>query len=283
MKRIRNISLLIMILLILKGFSQVGTVFQPGDYRDGIYAKENTTNRRFIPYTFLREADVQWTKRVWRRIDLREKINQPLYYPLDYVTSRMSLIQVLQKALVSGELLAFSDEEFLSPLTVAEVKKKFIHCDSATNQDVDASGNAVETRVWRCDSGEAVLSNVLRYSVKEDWVFDKQKSVLEVRILGICPGEYMEDKGEYKDWFWVYFPACRPIFAKYECYNTKNDAERRSFDDVFWKRLFNSTTYKEQNVYDRNINQYAQGIDALLESDRIKNDIFLYEHDMWHF
>ena len=186
MKRIRNISLLIMILLILKGFSQVGTVFQPGDYRDGIYAKENTTNRRFIPYTFLREADVQWTKRVWRRIDLREKINQPLYYPLDYVTSRMSLIQVLQKALVSGELLAFSDEEFLSPLTVAEVKKKFIHCDSATNQDVDASGNAVETRVWRCDSGEAVLSNVLRYSVKEDWVFDKQKSVLEVRILGIC-------------------------------------------------------------------------------------------------
>ncbi len=283
MKQIRNISLLLMILLTLKGFGQVGTVFQPGDYRDGIYAKENTLNRRFIPYTFLREADVQWSKRIWRYIDLREKINQPLYYPLDYTTSRLSLIQVLQKALLSGELLAFSDEEFLSPMTAAEIKKKFIRCDSATNQDVDAAGNAVETRVWRCDSGEAVLRDVLRYSIKEDWFFDKQKSVLEVRILGLCPGQYMEDKGEYKDWFWVYFPACRPIFAKYEAYNTKNDAERRSFEDIFWKRLFNSYTYKEQNVYDRKINEYSQGIDALLESDRIKNDIFLYEHDMWHF
>jgi len=280
----RYISLLL-IVLTLKGLSQTGTVFQPGDYRDGIYTKENSTNRRFIPYTFLREADVQWSKRVWRYIDLREKINQPLYYPLEYMSSRLSLIQVLQKALLNGDLIGFgsTDEEFLSPLTVSEIKKKFIRCDSATNQDVDAAGNPIETRVWRCDSGAAIFENVLRYKVKEDWFFDKQKSVLEVRILGLCPSEYMEDKGEYKDWFWVYFPACRPIFAKYEAYNTQNDAERRSFEDIFWKRLFNSYIYKEQNVYDRNINQYAQGIDALLESDRIKNDIFLYEHDMWHF
>ena len=283
MKNIKCFFCFLLILFVENGFSQAGTVFQPGEYRDGIYDKENTTNRRFIHYTFLREADVMWSKRVWRYVDLREKINQPLYYPLDYVTSRLSLIQVLQKALFSGELLAFTDEEFLSPLTLTEIKKKFIRCDSATNQDVDASGNAIETRVWRCDSGEAVLRDVLRYSIKEDWFFDKQKSVLEVRILGLCPGQYMEDKGEYKDWFWVYFPAWRPIFAKYEAYNTQNDAERRSFDDIFWKRLFNSTIYKEQNAYDRSIIQYARGIDALLESDRIKNDIFLFEHDMWHF
>ena len=285
MKGMKKYISLCLILLTLKGLSQVGTVFQPGDYRDGIYTKENTVNRRVIPYTFLREADVQWSRRIWEFIDLREKINQPLYYPLDYSTSRISLIQVLQKALLSGEILAFSpqDEEFLSPLTVAEIKKNFIRCDSATNADVDASGNSIETRVWRCDSGEAVLSKVLGYRIKEDWFFDKQKSVLEVRILGLCPQEYMEDKGVYKPWFWVYFPACRTTFAKYEVYNTKNDAERRTFEDIFWKRMFHSYIQKEQNVYDRNIIEYAQGIDALLESDRIKNDIFLYEHDMWHF
>lgn len=136
----------------------------------------------------------------------------------------------------------------------------------------------MEVRFWFFS-----LENVTRYKIKEDWYFDKQKSVLEVRILGICPMEYDEAKDVFKEWFWVYFPACRPTFAKYEVYNTKNDAERRTFEDIFWKRQFSSFVIKETNVYDRRIEDYAKGIDALLEADKIKNDIFLYEHDMWHF
>jgi len=95
--------------------------------------------------------------------------------------------------------------------------------------------------------------------------------------------EYVEDKDLYKPLFWVYFPQCRQIFATNEVFNAKNDAERRTFEDIFWKRQFNSMSIKETNVYDRYINQYARGIDALLESDRIKNDIFQFEHDLWHF
>ncbi len=262
-----------------------GAVFQPGQFRDGVYDKENASNRKFIPYTFLRQGDVMWQKRVWRTMDLREKINQPLFYPLDYITGRQSLIQVLQEGIISGDVHAFSytDEEFMAPLTISEVKSKFVRCDSITQQDVDKDGNPTETRIFKCDSGETVLRKVISYKIKEDWFFDKQKSVLEVRILGLCPREYMEDKGEYKDWFWVYFPECRPLFARKEVFNTKNDAERRTFDDVFWKRQFNSMVVKETNVYDRNIFEYANGIDGLLESDRVKNDIFQFEHDLWHF
>ena len=83
--------------------------------------------------------------------------------------------------------------------------------------------------------------------------------------------------------FYIYFPACRPYFAKHEVYNTKNDSERRTFEDIFWKRQFASTVTKETNVYDRSIENYSKGIDALLESDRIKGDIFRWEHDLWHF
>jgi hypothetical protein len=91
-----------------------------------------------------------------------------------------------------------------------------------------------------------------------------------------------EDLGEYPI-FYTYFPACRPFFAKHEVYNWKNDAERRTFEDIFWKRQFSSRAIKETNVYDRSIENYSKGIDALLESDRIKNDIFRWEHDLWHF
>lgn len=282
MKRISLIAGFLLILSVSM-LAQVGSVFQPGDYRDGIYTKENTPNRRVIPYTYLREGDVMWEKRVWREIDLREKINHPLYYPTEEVNGRTSLLQVLKKAIFKNEIIAFGDEEFLIPLEPAKVKEKLVKCDSNENRDVDVNtGEEIVTKVWRCDS-IGIYERVTKFRVKEDWFFDKQKSVLECRILGLCPLEYDEAKDIYKPMFWVYFPQCRTVFANSDVFNPKNDAERRTFEDIFWKRQFNSVSIKETNVYDRFINQYARGIDALLESDRIKNDIFQFEHDLWHF
>ncbi len=261
--------------------SQPG-VFQPGDYRDGVYDKENSTNRRFIPYTHLREGDVNWEKRVWRELDMREKQNQQLYYPIEIVKGRTSLFQVLAKHILAGEIMAFSDEEFLVPLETAAIKDKLKKCDSIKESNFDDLGNEVFTSRWNCDS-TSIYREVYKYKLKEDWFFDKQKSVLEVRIIGIGAYQYVEAKDGFLELFWVYFPACRPYFAKYEVYNAKNDAERRTFEDIFWKRQFSSVAVKETNVYDRRIADYSRGIDALLESDRIKNDIFRWEHDLWHF
>ena len=281
MKKITFITACLLIMSV-NLFSQVGSVFQPGDFRDGIYDKENSVNRRFIPYTFLRQGDVMWEKRVWRDIDLREKINHPLYYPIEEVTGRASLLQVLKRALFASEVIAFRDEEFLAPLTLAEIREKIVKCDSLSEIGADAEGNEVVTRVYKCDS-TLIYQNVTKIRLKEDWFFDKQKSVLEVRILGLCAMKYDEGKDIYTEVFWVYFPSCRQALASNEVFNTKNDAERRTFDDIFFKRQFNSFSIKETNVYDRNIGEYAKGIDALLESDRIKNDIFQFEHDLWHF
>ncbi len=260
-------------------------VFTPGDYRDGIYDKENANYRRFIPYTHLREGDVVWEKRVWREIDLREKINQPLYYPINFDASnngRLSLLRVIAKYASSGQILAFKDEDFLAQLELSDVRGKFSTCDSIEESNYNENGEEVITKRWSCDSlGVLRECQVLR--LKEDWFFDKQKSVLEVRILGIQFLKRDEEKGGLKDLFWVYFPACRLYFAKHEVYNPKNDSERRTFEDVFWKRQFSSSVFKETNVYDRQFSDYTSGIDQLLESDRVKNDIFKWEHDLWHF
>jgi len=258
-------------------------VFKPGDYRDGVYEKENSVNRRLIPYTFLREADVAYKKRIWRDIDLRDKINLPLYYPLTYEASetRISLFQVLKRYAISGQIIAFSDEQFLIPLQISDVKTKFSKCDSIEESSFDANGNEIITKVWNCDS-LSILRNILKYQLKEDWFFDKQRSVLDVRILGIQAHLYVEDKETFKDLFWVYYPACRPFFAKHEVFNPKNPAENRTFEDIFWKRQFNSTIVKEENVYDRMLLEYLRGIDNLLEAERIKNDMFRWEHDLWH-
>ena len=268
-------------------FSAINTnaqpgVFQPGDYRDGIYDKENSTNRRYIPYTHLREGDVTWEKRVWRELDMREKQNQQLYYPLDIVKSRISYLQVLFKYILTGEIIAFNDEEFQQPKSLSEIRSKIVKIDTVTQQSFLEDGSQVDTRVGTSDS-TWMYRSFRKIRLKEDWFFDKQKSVLEVRILGMGIYTYDEEKDAPREQFWVYFPACRPYFAKEEVYNAKNDSERRTFEDIFWKRQFASVAVKETNVYDRAIMEYSKGIDALLESDRIKNDIFRWEHDLWHF
>ncbi len=262
-------------------------VFQPGDYRDGVYDKENAVNRRYIPYTHLREADVTWQKRVWRRIDMREKQNQPLYFPKEIVVGRMSLMQVVLKYILNGQIIAFEDDGFLKPYELTKIRQKVViqPTDSVDQVGINEAGEEVITKILPPADSLWMFENFTSLELKEDWFFDKQKSSLEVRILGMsfyATKKGKEDAGEMLQ-FCTYFPACRPFFAKHEVYNVKNDSERRTFEDIFWKRQFSSVAIKESNMYDRSIDSYSKGIDALLESDRIKYDIFKYEHDMWHF
>ncbi len=131
------------------------------------------------------------------------------------------------------------------------------------------------------------VSEIGKYYVKEDWFFDKQRSVMDVRIIGIAPMKIKKNEnGEARAdeiLFWLYFPECRPVFAKHLVFNRHNDRMKLAFDAVFAKRFFSSYIFKESNVYDRVIVEYALGLDALLESQRIKEMIFETEHDLWHF
>jgi gliding motility associated protien GldN len=183
---------------------------------------------------------------------------------------------------LKNELIAFSDEEFQVQLEPSVIRNKIVKIDTVEQMSYLEDGTEVATRVGTSDS-TWMYRQFRKIRLKEDWFFDKQKSVLEVRILGMGIYTYDEEKEAPKEQFWVYFPSCRKFFAKHEVYNPKNDSERRTFEDIFWKRQFASVITKETNVFDRQISEYSKGIDALLESDRIKNDIFTWEHDQWHF
>ncbi|PBQ30714.1 hypothetical protein CNR22_02640 [Sphingobacteriaceae bacterium] len=278
--------LLALMVLVVSSITAQQSIFQPGDYKDGVYDKENAVNRRFIPYTHLREGDVTWEKRIWRIIDIREKVNQPLYFPVDPVVSRISIMQLMTKYILSGQIIAFTDEEFLIPWERAQIREKMvIKGDSVEQEQFDDQGNSFTIKVPGSVDSTWLYQNFCEIELKEDWFFDKQKSTLEVRIIGLGFSASLKGKEDLGcvNQFYVYFPACRPFFAKHEVFNTRNDSERRTFEDIFWKRQFSSAIKKESNVYDRTIDQYSKGLDALLESDKIKQDIFQKEHDLWHF
>ncbi len=263
-------------------------VIKPPKYPNGVYTKENSQSRRPIPYTSLREADVMWSKRVWRVINLKEKINHPLYYPTQPIADRKSLFEVLKDgALKSGVISCFNstDDEFRIEFTKSEVENLLVQWDSsATTEDPNNPGQFISAPV----KNEINSEKISKYWMKEDWFYDKQRSVLDVRIIGLLVvipkvSETGEDQGADKPLFWVYFPEIRPILANQEVYMRHNDAERRTLEDIFWKRMFSSYVIKESNVYDRYISEYTSGINALFEAERVKEDIFKFEHDLWHF
>lgn len=272
--------------LLLLGFSlaSIAQVFETPP--DRIWDKEYYQDRVAVPYPPLRKADVFFAKRVWRVIDLREKINHPLYYPLEPTNGRTSLMSCILNGIEEGSLTAFSaiDDEFKTPLSPEEVKNKLMKVDSVKDRFDPYTGLPLpDTIIYT----KFDVASVTSLRVKEDWVFDRQRSVLECRILGLCPvREEYDNEGNLKGTrvdFWVYFPQARNILVKNEVFNRFNDGQRLTYDDWFFKRLFSSYVIKETNVYDRYISSYAPGLDGLLESERIENDTFVFEHDLWEF
>jgi len=280
----------IIVLLVLATLLASDFKAQEQTVLDGAYVKEHNATKRVIPYPPLREADVMWSKRIWRKIDLREKLNHPFFYPRTDIEDRKSLFGVIRHALlVEGSLTAYSlgpafdDDEFRYPMTQNEV-------DTLLNPVVTRYIENLDTgELEPIQTAEPVESSIVKeYVIKEDWIFDKQRSERYVRIIGIAPKAEDRDPstGEIRGnkWlFWLYFPECRYVFANADVYNRQNDAQRRTFEDLFQQRMFASYIVKESNVYDREIQDYAIGLDALLEAEDIKGQLFEIEHDLWHY
>jgi len=269
---------------VIGGSSQSSSIDTP---RDDVFDHIHTEFKKPIPYSPLRQADVIYSKRVWQVIDFREKINQPFYYPLKDHLKWKSFITVIMDAVMAGELTAYDalkDDEFTTPLSISAVEDK-LKGSAYTEERRDIDGNFLgDTTIYK---GEFDKREVKKLRIKEVWFFDKQRSQLRVRILGLCPvREYIDPSSQQMlitPLFWIYFPEARHVLARAEVFNRKNGAERRTYDDIFWKRMFSSYVYKVENVYDRQISDYATGMDALLESERIKDEIFIMEQDMWEY
>lgn len=292
MKAILKITLLL--LLPVVGFSQGGN--NPAGVRftdkfgpfHEIYQQENDfTNRKVIPYPFVREADVMWSKVTWEIVDLREKMNLPLYYPTDTLLGRKSLINVIMDGIRTNQILAFKTP-------IQNNGFEFDQNNLFQNyQEVKDIRKRVEVMPVEIRPGVSVMDTVditwapteiKQILIKEVWYFDRKDSRLHNEIIGLCPiREYNYNSMKRRErMFWIYYPEVREYFATLTVYNPENDKPLYSYDDLFVNRYFSSYFVQEANVYnDRSITDYVTGREAQKESERIKREIFDFEQDLW--
>lgn len=235
--------------------------------------------RRVLPYDHVREADIVWQKTIWRVVDVREKMNLPFAYP------EMPFFTLINEAVKDGKLGAYSveNDKFTKKLSQEEVRKMSLRIDTVITFDPETFEETI-----KIVENELNPENVKQFRVKEMWFMDKETSTLNVRILGIAPlmDDY-DDNGNFRftrPLYWVYYPNCREYLAHQQVFNfAGNDAAPISWEDLLEMRHFSSYIIKESNVHDRRIEDYLTGVDALLEGDKIHNEIFNYEHDLWSY
>jgi gliding motility associated protien GldN len=246
---------------------------------DDIVEKKLVGTHRVLPYPSIREADIFYEKRIWRVIDVREKMNHTFVNPED------PFFKILSDAAQKGDIRVYSteDDKFTKQLSPDEVTAQLYSVDTATTFDPETYEEKIQ--IVR---NETNWEDVQRFRVKEVWYFDKQKSELRCRILGIAPLINVNDNnGNFryeKPLFWAYYPDCRELMARHRVfYATNNDAAPMTWDDLMEMRYFASYIIKESNVYDRKIEAYMDGNNRLVEGDKIRQEIFNFEHDLWSY
>ncbi len=234
---------------------------------------------RYIPYPHLREADILWQKRHWERIELKEKANLHLFYPMTDLPFRKSLFNVLLHGIYDTLITqVFADDKFEIPYSLQQVANYASRIDTVFDQDDPSIIILIDTIKIR-------PKDVLAYELKSDWYFDKQRGEMKNRIIGISPIIKDPQTQEVYNLFWIWFPDARWVMTQHFTFNKHNFVNRPNYDDVFSMRFFVSHIVKENNVYDRAIKEYKRNspMDQLLEGQRIKLELQNIEHDLWEY
>lgn len=249
---------------------------------DGAYKRSMnlSVSKDPIKLPEIQEQDVMFSWTILRVIDLNQKLNMPFTHP------KSMLINVLMDALKKGDLNGYiyrSDElNDANKMQASEILNALEKYDTITVSNPITF--ALERRVEKVEFNP---NDVVKFRLKEEWVFDRKTAGMVVRIVAIAPVQNLKSDGIVVGeipMFWVYFPAIRPILAKAEVFNMKNESAKISYDDVFLRRFFSSYIYKEPNVKDVRVEDYASNPeDFLMESERIKQKLFNFEQGLWDY
>ena len=261
-------------------------------------AQKALDNDAPLEYGYVDDRDILWSKTVWETIDLDERVNFPLYYPIDTVdigADRRSLYDVLLKNIKSGKLEdVYVDSYFTEKRVFSDLAATLSKVDT-TDMGYEQINAGEELSAEFINERDLTAADIEEYRIKGMWYFDKRQGELKYRLLGIAPvapdvnfidDESMDPADAKVELFWVWYPGARQILHDAKVFNQRNSAQPITYDMLLNARRFNGVIYREDNVHgDRKVNDYIadNALFQLLEAKRIKEVIRDKEQDMWAY
>lgn len=260
-------------------------------------AQKAVDNDKPLEYGYVDDRDILFSKMTWERVVLDERVNFPLYYPVDTNNigkHRRSLFDVLWKNVKNGNIeTVYDDSYFTAERTLKDLRASMSKTDTLDvgYDQYNADGFVSPEYITHRD---ITSYDVSAYLIKGLWYFDKRQAELKFRLIGIAPAapdvNFIDSDDEANKepipLFWIFFPDAREILHEAKAFNNENSSVPFSFDHLLNSRRFNGYIYKEENVYgDRKVTEYISenALMQLLESDRIKEKIRNFELDMWSY
>ena len=256
----------------------------------------------------IREENVMYKTTLWRRIDLKEKQNQPLFSKGSEITKH------LIDAVKAGLIVPYSDDSLTHQLTLEQFNERLTmkaEFGGLSAEEKAAGFSSAGDDGWGGDSGgakpaaggtavaapapasdgsmEIFASQLTTLMLKEDWVFDKQRSRQYFDILTmtlIIPADQTSLGFDRPICTFKYKELERYFRSNAKCiwYNAANVSQHKNLADAFELRLFHGKIIKKSNALDSYLDDiYKSPREGMLKSEQLEHELMEFEHNLWEY
>lgn len=259
----------------------INTTTNPKQLPDSAYQQRLPEAAHLLPRPFVREADVAWSKKMWRDIAVNHPQNRR------FVENRHPLLATLLDIARQNPTKAriYADEQFSEPISYDKLMEKLQPSVWVVVTDPDTDKQYVEQV-----QNDFNQTTIVKFRLKEEWFFDIKNGAMQASILGIAPiREVYDSLGNYRGeepLFWAYFPDFERELSRYTAYFEPDIAQAPilSWNDVLTGRYFNSQVYnKIPNTADQSAQGNSLGLDSQNEKAHLRKSISAVEQALWRY